>query len=167
MAEKVKTQVRLYRFRNKLRDKTAGLGGEMAEINPEALALAEKALSDMSEDYPDWVSKEIEKLAELHRRCVDTPETRKDFFSEIAALAHDMKGQGGTFGFPLITAFAESLYRFSDNKGQMLDSDVELIKSHVDAMRAVIKGRISGDGGEIGKEMQASLDQAIRKKTAV
>lgn len=164
MAEAVKTQVRLYRFRNRLRDKTAGLSGEVAEINIEALQAAEAALAEMSEDYPDWVMKEIDKLSELHRRCVDTPEERKEFFSEIAHLAHDMKGQGGTFGYPLITAFAESLYKFSDAKGEMGDSHVELIKTHVDAMRAVIKGRISGDGGEIGTEMQSSLDQAIKKK---
>ncbi len=164
MAEEVKTQVRLYRFRNRLRDKTAGLGGEVVEIDIEALQAAEAALAEMAEDYPDWVMKEIEALSELHRRCVDTPEERKEFFSEIAEKAHDMKGQGGTFGYPLITSFAESLYTFSDAKGELSDSSVELIKNHVDAMRAVIKGRISGDGGEIGKEMQSSLDEAIKKK---
>lgn len=164
MVEKAKTQVRLYRFRNRLRDKTAGLGGETAVINIEALQAAEAALAEMSEDYPDWVIKDIDELAELHRRCVDTPEERKNYFSEIAHKAHDMKGQGGTFGYPLITSFAESLYKFSDAKGEMGDSHVELIKTHIDAMRAVIKGRIAGDGGEIGIEMQKGLDEAISRK---
>ena len=166
MADNVPTKVRLYKFKNRLREKTAGMGsGNNVGISPEALAKAEASLSEMSEDYPDWVSKEIEQLAELQRRCVDTPEERKAFFTEIAETAHDMKGQGGTFGYPLITSFAESLYRFADVKGNMNDTDVELIKSHVDAMRAGIKGRISGDGGEIGAEMQKGLEMAIPKKS--
>lgn len=166
MAEAGKVQVRLYKFRNRLREKTAGLGGGVPEINAESLARAEEALSEMSEDYPDWVTKDIEELLELHDHCNDTPEERKASFAKIAMKAHDMKGQGGTFGYPLITAFAESLYKFSDNKGEMSDADVELMKIHIDAMYAVIKGRIAGDGGEIGVEMQKGLDAAIKKRTA-
>lgn len=164
MVDKVKTVVRIYKFRNRLREKCAGLGVEHAQISEEALALAEAALSEMAEDYPDWVSKEIDKLAEYQRRCIDTPEERRDYFIKIGETAHDMKGQGGTFGYPLITAFADSLYKFADEKGQMSDHDVELIKSHVDAMRAVIRGRVSGDGGEIGEQLKATLEQAIAKK---
>lgn len=166
MADANKIEVRYYRFRNRLREKTAGLSGETPEINAEALQQAEEALADMSEDYPDWVLKDIDELVALERHCVDVPEERKETFAKISIKAHDMKGQGGTFGYPLITAFAESLYGFSDNKGDMNDADVELMKAHIDAMRAVIKGRIKGDGGEIGEQMSAGLDAAIRKRTA-
>ncbi len=108
MAKKV--IVRFYRFKNRLKEKTAGLAPGKTTISQEAIEEAEKALNKMSEDYPDWVSGLIVKLQEQHGRCVDTPEKRHEFFEEINHIAHDMKGQGGTFGYPLITNFADSLY---------------------------------------------------------
>src|SRR5690606_9195117 len=117
----------------------------------------------MSEDYPDWVNDQIATLYELHRRCVDSPEHRRGLFEQISMLAHDLKGQGGTFGYPLVTAFATSLNRFSAIKNDISDNHVEIIKAHIDAMRAVIRDRIKGDGGEIGSALQCGLEQVIEK----
>ena len=161
--KKAPIKVRFYRFKNRLKEKTAGLGGEVKGISPEALAKAEAALNDMSEDYPDWVGKLIDQLDEIHNRCHEEGADRKRLFDEINAISHDMKGQGGTFGYPLITTFADSLYTFSYSKGELSDNHVKVIKAHVDAMRAVIKGRVSGGGGEIGEQLTAGLKQAIQK----
>lgn len=156
--------VRFYRFKNRLKEKTAGLAPGKTTISSDALEAAEQALTKMSEDYPDWVSGLIVKLQEQHGRCVDTPEKRHEFFEEINHIAHDMKGQGGTFGYPLITKFADSLYGFTVKRpGDITDNQIELVKSHVDSMRAVIRGRVSGDGGEIGAELSKSLEEAIAK----
>ena len=157
--------VRFYRFHNRLREKVAGLGvkpGE-ASVSLEALEKAEEAMQKMSEDYPDWVSSLLATLSEHHGRCVDTPEERNDHFEEINHVAHDMKGQGGTFGYPLISAFSDSLYNFTVGKHLRTDNEVEIVRSHVDAMRAVIKGRVSGDGGKIGVELTKGLNAAIKK----
>ncbi|MBV1901094.1 MAG: hypothetical protein KUG56_05420 [Kordiimonadaceae bacterium] len=167
MASNTPVIVRFYRFQNKLKEKTAGLAPGNAAISVEALEAAQEALSKMSEDYPDWVSSIIMKLQEQHGRCVDTPEMRRDCFEEINHMAHDMKGQGGTFGYPLITSFADSLYGFTTTvTGDVSDSQVELIKAHLDAMRAVIRGRVSGDGGEIGSKLTESLGAAIESYEA-
>lgn len=164
MADKSKISVRYYRFKNKLKEKTAGLGGDgPVEISPEALAEAEAALSDMSEDYPDWVAGIIDKLAEQRKLCIDVPDKRKEHFQEIREIAHDMKGQGGTFGYPLISAFSDGLYGFADARGELTDNHVEIIKAHIDAMRAVISNRVKGDGGEIGAELTKGLEMAIGK----
>ncbi|WP_262691426.1 hypothetical protein [Kordiimonas aestuarii] len=158
--------VRFYRFKNRLKEKTAGLAPGKVGISQEALDAAEQALTKMAEDYPDWVSGLIVKLQEQHGRCVDTPEKRRDCFEEIHHIAHDMKGQGGTFGYPLITVFADSLYGFTYPRDEITDHQVELVKSHLDAMRAVIRGRVSGNGGEIGEKLTETLNNAITKYTA-
>lgn len=121
----------------------------------------------MSEDYPDWVSGLIGKLQEQHGRCVDSPEMRADCFEAINHIAHDMKGQGGTFGYPLITTFSDSLYGFTIKRsGDITDNQIELVKSHIDSMRAIIRGRVSGDGGEIGQKLTKGLNDAIAKYEA-
>jgi len=164
-AEKPKVKVRFYRFHNRLKEKAAGAAGYKGtgEIPAELLAQAEAALAQMSEDYPDWVSKLIERMGDQHRRCVDTPEKRRSYYEELRRIAHDMRGQGGTFGYPLISEVSESLYLFTGPNSGMSNNHVEIIKAHIDAMRVIIKNRISGDGGDIGKQLLQSLDAAIKK----
>lgn len=38
-----------------------------------------------------------------------------------------------------------------------------LFKAHVDAIKAVMAGRVSGDGGATGQQLLASLEVAKRK----
>lgn len=165
MAEEPKpaARVRFYRFRNKLKDKTAGLSGAASAVSPEALALAQSQFEQMAEDYPDWVQAILVKLYELHARCVDTPDARSGQFEQIQRIAHDLKGQGGTFGYPLITTFASSLNRFTAKRARIADHDVEIIKAHIDAMRAVIRERVKGDGGEIGLALARGLEAVISR----
>ncbi len=163
-APKPKVRVRLYRFRNRLKDKAAGLGGDVPLVLDEALlAQAEQLFEDMAEDYPDWVSRQLEQLLELHRRCVDTPDARRSLFEQINAIAHDMKGQGGTFGYGLVTTIATSLNRFSSLRTAIQDRHVEIIKAHIDAMRAVIRDRLKADGGETGMALVKGLETVISR----
>lgn len=163
-APKPKVRVRLYRFRNRLKDKAAGLGGDVPLVLDEALlAQAEQLFEDMAEDYPDWVSRQLEQLMELHRRCVDTPDARRSLFEQVNAIAHDMKGQGGTFGYGLVTTIATSLNRFSSLRTAIQDRHVEIIKAHIDAMRAVIRDRLKADGGETGAALVKGLETVISR----
>lgn len=162
----VKVSVRFYRFKNKLKEKTLGLGpvnDDEVTFDEALMAEAMAVLDEMSEDYPDWVSGLIQQLADVHRRCVDTPEQRFQHFEQLHAIAHDMRGQGGTFGYPLMSNFADGLYDFTGVRTATSDKNVEIIKTHIDAMRVVIKDRISGDGGAIGSQLTLGLAEAIKK----
>lgn len=162
----VKVSVRFYRHKNKLREKTLGLApmnDDEISFDEDLMAQAMAALDEMAEDYPDWVSGLIDQLAEVHRRCVDTPEQRFQHYEQLHAIAHDMRGQGGTFGYQLISDFSDGLYDFTRASTGTSDKNVEIIKAHIDAMRVVIKDRIGGDGGDIGKQLKLGLDAAIKK----
>jgi hypothetical protein len=162
---KKRVLVRFYRLRNRLKDKVGGLGGGGGGIAKEALERAEAEFKKMAEDYPDWVGRYIAQLyQELDVARGRPPELRTPNFARIAQVAHEMKGQGGTFGYPLISTFGSSLYDFtSAREGSISDNQVELVKSHIDAMQAVIKGRVAGDGGAIGAELVKTLNEAIAK----
>ncbi len=172
MADDTKTpaKVRFYRFRNVLRDKVGVIGtpgGEPPCIDPQALEKAAAALEDMTEDYPDWVQKHIDDLRLHHARCVTTPADRMRRYGMMREIAHDMKGQGGTFGYPLMTTFATSLHDFVGARAGTTDNHIELIKSHIDAMSAVIKDRVKGNGGEIGQALTKGLHDAIERYSKV
>lgn len=164
MALKPNISVRFYRRRNRLREKTAGLGpNEGVTISPGALVAAERARAELAEGYPEWAGSLIEQLAWQYRKCLDRPEQRPGCLAEIKAIARGMQGHGNMFGYPLISTFADSLHGFCDHSAPVGDGHLELIKAHVDAMRAVIAHRISGDGGQVGRQLTTSLEEAIAK----
>ena len=105
----------------------------------------------------------MSKLTGLVEVAKGFEDKRPSVFKEINVIAHDMKGQGGTFGYPLITTFGDSLFDFTGPNAGVTDSHVAVVKAHVDAMRATITGRIQGDGGEIGQQLKTMLAAAIKQ----
>ena len=99
----------------------------------------------------------------------DKPKTRVRFYRIRNRLKDKLGGgsPGDTFGYPLITTFAASLYEFTAPKAVIGDNQIEIIKAHIDSMSAVIKGRVKGSGGTLGAELAANLSQAIAKYETV
>ena len=166
-APRAETKVRYFRIRNRLKAKTAGAGPQDGppRLAGGALEKAMKEMKQAEEDYPDWVLQTLTDLMADHKAMVDDPDKgkRHKLFKKISNVAHELKGQGGTFGYPLITIFGKSLNDFTLGEVSICDNQLEIVKSHIDVMRAVINDRIAGDGGEIGNALVASLQQAIKK----
>lgn len=163
--KKPKPKVRYIRLRNKLQSKVGGAKrGEAGSVSPEVL---EKALAEMKkaeEEYPEWVRKTLVELVdELKGAKEKQPNERTKHFKRVGAIAHELKGQGGTFGYPLISAIGKSLNDFTQRDVLVTDNHLEILKAHIDTMRAVINGHVSGDGGGIGRELIESLEHAIAK----
>jgi chemotaxis protein histidine kinase CheA len=164
-APRPSVKVRYYRMRNRLKDKAAGLGGNDAllELDAAAMMRAEELLSAASEDYPDWALKTVDELARQHQICVSNRASCHEAFDYLRRAAHDLKGQGATFGYPLVTHIAQSLHQFVSPSERPTDVQLDIIKAHIDAMRAVLRERVRGDGGAIGKALMMGLDAAIQK----
>jgi hypothetical protein len=163
--DKPKITVRYYRMRNKLMEKAGGIGASASNSGfpQHILEETESLFQEMISDYPDWVQDSLSKLTGLVEVCVNFPEKRIVSFKIINEIGHEMKGQGGTFGYPLVSTFGDSLYDFTGPHAGLTDNHVEIVKAHVDAMRATINGRIQGDGGQIGTELKAMLSAAIKQ----
>ena len=162
------TDVWYFRLPNSLKDKVGGAGATgPGELPTELLEKAEEQLEKDSLDFADWAINYINQLAEAleEAKAEEVPDHREAAFERLNLLAHELRGQGGTFGYPLITLFAKSLYGYTQPGFPRDDSALELVKAHVDIMRAVIRDRVSGDGGKLGRELFQSLQAAIKKHT--
>ena len=166
---KPKTASDVWHFRlpNGLKERAGGGGrGVRGELPLGLLAEAEEQLERAALGFTEWAA---DYLGQLSRLCDDAlAETgpRDKQFTEINLLAHELRGQGGTFGYPLITIFGKMLYDCSMEGCAKGDSEVEIVKAHVDAMRAVLREKVSGDGGDVGRALLESLKQAIARRKA-
>lgn len=164
-----KTKVHIWRLRNRLKDRALlGAAGGAAGFDPVQLETAQEQFEEMAEEYVDWVGGTFAELLQAINQASELPiEKRLSSWEQVHRVAHELKGQGGTFGYPLISVIAKSLHECTRPKAPMGDSNVKILKAHGDAMQAVIKGRIGGDGGEIGRELLEGLKQAIAKHSVV
>ncbi len=162
---KGKIKVRYFRLRNRLKEKAGtGQSREPGKFAMKALEQAMAELDKFSDDYPDWVQGQVRELYDLFRKAKDKDESRRAIeFKRLNEIAHDMRGQGGTFGYPLVTTVADSLYKLTVTRALTSESHLEIVKSHIDTMNAVIKERVEGDGGLMGRELLTALEKAIEK----
>jgi HPt (histidine-containing phosphotransfer) domain-containing protein len=75
--------------------------------------------------------------------------------------AHDIKGEAATFGFPLLTAAADSLCRLIEHTPDVTRIPIKLVDQHVDAVRAIYREYARSDA----KELAAKLTKRLRVVT--
>ena len=157
-----------FRLSNHLTEKVGGMGSsEPGEIPTALLQEAEEELERSALDFTDWAADYLAKLSKLCEKALEKEGTRTAEFEEINLLAHELRGQGGTFGYPLITIFGKMLFDVTGDGCVQDDSAVEIVKAHIDAMRAVIREKVAGDGGQVGRELLKSLEVAIERQSTV
>ena len=156
------------RLPNHLKQKVGGKESSEPDEMPTALLeQAEEKLQRSALDFTEWAQTYLKNLVGLCDVAMKKPGSRRKHFEEINLLAHELRGQGGTFGYPLNTVLGKMLYDTThkgcreDNKG------VEIVRAHVDSMRAVIRDKVAGDGGAVGRALLKSLQLAIQKHEAI
>jgi len=133
-------------------------------LPPEVLAAAEEEILNRAGDYAVWIGAEVEEMGRRVDRLPREPESVPGLLAQVNRAAHEMRGQGGIFGYPLITHIAKSLYEATRSGLTTVTANEHLLfKAHVDAIKAVMTGRVSGDGGATGQQLLASLEVAKRK----
>ena len=87
----------------------------------------------------------------------------KGAIEKINTLAHDLRGQGGVFGYPLISGFGKSLYNCTGNSARVAENLLEFGNAHIDGITAVNFGNVKGDGVSVGKKFLSGLEAAKKK----
>ncbi len=89
---------------NNLRKAKIGLGP--GKMDPELIAKAEVAMAELEDDYMNWAQEDLQNLeAAFNKLRDDGPgEAQPNNLKRMFAIALDMKSQGGSFGYHMITA---------------------------------------------------------------
>ncbi len=160
-----KKRVWIFKLPKTLKQKLANHGADPSEpaFDPDMIKAAEDKIANMETDYADWVKESVDELQQAHHRAIEDPEKALAHFETMNRVALELRGQGGIFGYPLITQFGKSLYDITGQDAEIRPSLMDLIDSHIDLVKVVITQKISGDGGDTGKELLKSLIEAKKK----
>lgn len=136
------------------------VGGRFGAIDPSAIAKAEAALKSLSSNFSQWLQDEVVKLENARQR-VKTEGVTHETMEPLYLRAHDLKGLGATYEFPLITRIAASLCKLIDDKDKRLDASMLLIDGHIDAIKAAVRDSIKTDDHPVGKILITELERRV------
>lgn len=131
-------------------------GGRFGGIDAAAVARAEEALKSLSAQFGQWLNDELAKLdsARADIRAVGYTEQTAE---ALYMRAHDLKGLGTTYEYPLVTRMAASLCKLIEAPVRMR-APLFLIDAHIDAIKAAVRDGIQTDehptGGAVAEELE-------------
>jgi chemotaxis protein histidine kinase CheA len=131
---------------------------------PDPLTDAERALEELSAQFGSWMEDECRAFEEARRsihRDGLTDATRQALFR----AAHDIKGQGATFGYPMAADVADSLCRVIEHTANAARIPLTFIDQCVDSVHAIIREHdrqnAEQTAAELVKELRMLTDEIL------
>jgi hypothetical protein len=138
-----------------------GNGGLTENILNRAQALLENNSVDftpLAEMYLDAMMKGIEQAR------TPAPELSQEMMiGAILFPGMQLKANGGMFHYDLVTQIADRFIQFMEAIERIDSDSLEIIIAFHTTIRAIILGRIKGDGGKRGEELMTALIDACRR----
>lgn len=136
------------------------VGGSFGGIDAGAIAKAEQALQAMSSQFGQWLQDELVKLdqaqADIRASGYNATTAEALYFR-----AHDLKGLGSTYQYPLVTRLAGSLCKMMDDPAKRMAAPMVLLDAHIDAIKAVVRDGIQTDDHPVGKILAETLESRV------
>jgi chemotaxis protein histidine kinase CheA len=123
--------------RNALKAKAAFFADTNKAVDEEAIMAAEAAIEALAPQFFFWLDESVTKLVEA-RETLWKSKADEESTDAFYRAAHDIRGTGSTFGFPLASRVADSLVYLVEKIG-VETTPKTLIDKHVDAIRAIVR----------------------------
>lgn len=138
-----------------------------AGADPSALiAQAEESVKKLGDEFETIFNDSVAALVTAMADVRQSGMTRERALIAVRRLLHDLRGQAGTFGYPLVSQVGDSACKFIDLTEDFGATEVEVLGMHIDALKAINQAKIKGDGGPVGKELMSGLRKVILKYNA-
>ena len=147
--------------------RTKGLRGlELRQpvFSPEAVERADNALKAMSGSMQEWLDADIERLQNA-RAEAEAAQWSFASLDKLGGVAHDIKGMGTTYGYPLVTQIGASLCRLIETESGkgLAQHDPTLVIAHIDALRAAVRDQVKDDQHPVGRALLLALQTRVER----
>jgi hypothetical protein len=145
---------------NRLKEKV-GIGG----IPEDRVEHATEIVAKYVAEFDDRAMRISQELAECIRKlpegeCV---EVNPMLYERMYKISHDLKGEGATFGHPVISTISGLLLTYLENNDYKRLNSI-IIKSHGDALLTILKHGLKDSDSQTVKEICMSLRKLAIKK---
>jgi hypothetical protein len=135
---------------------------DRAGSEDDLITRADKALADLSLEFPSWMDMECCRLDEARRKIKESG-IDDERSIELYRVAHDIRGEAGTLGFPRAGDVADGLCRLIELMPDVRRIPVSLIDQHVDAVRAIIREAKLDDAEKTAIKLAESLQRVTEE----
>jgi hypothetical protein len=136
------------------------VGGKLPSADQAMIQRAENALDNLKTEFADWLGEEVTKLEEYLKACQDQG-LKGEMGEMLFTCAHDLRGLGSTYEFPIITRIAASLSKLIETPEQREHVPMALVQAHVGAIRAAVNQNIRDDQDPIGAQLAEELETRV------
>jgi hypothetical protein len=140
---------------NILKAKVGGSGG----LDSSAVKRAEEAIAELKAEFGGWIVEDVNRLGAA-RDAYEGGRTL-DTMGALYRAAHDLKGQGQTFDFPLVARMAGSLCKLTDVPGDGKEIPIALIDAHVDAIKVIVRQGIKDTNNMTASVLATELERRV------
>ncbi len=131
---------------------------------PEAVRKAQEAVAALAENFTEWMRADLDTALASLAKAKDSLPDNASHLRDIYSVCHNIKGQGGSFGYDWITHVGKSLCDYIHDAGSASERKLKVIEAHLTAIKFILDRDIQGDGGQVGNQLQAKL-QSLTKAT--
>ena len=126
----------------------------------QALKKTQEVVALAGKGYPQRLARDLARMRELSAQFSESPSV--ETMEELRFLAHDMKGQGGQFGYGLVTEICDYLQKYLKDADTPSMRTAEIVTVHVNALILVESRKMMGDGGKAGDVLIDSLAKLVK-----
>lgn len=133
-------------------------------FDAEAIARADETLKAMSGSFQQWLEADVRRLQQA-RVEAERASWSDPALEEVMSAAHDIKGLGESYGYPLATEIAASLCRLIETgagKGAAR-ANPALVTAHIDTLRAIVRDQIKSSAHPTGRALLKALAGEVER----
>lgn len=120
------------------------------------IAQAEAAVEALRDTYRLQLSADVAELEAIWSRFEEGASV-EETLEALHAVAHNIKGQGGSFGYDLVTDIGASFCDYLRSAERHSPEELNIVHMHIRMLKTVSEHDISGDGGETGQRIVEKL----------
>lgn len=114
---------------------------------------AEAALAALSAEYPGYARADVVRIEQSLALIQPDTEDCTVAIETVFGVAHDIKGQGASFGYDLMTQLGDALCDLTREQIVMTAEELHRARMIISVCGVVLDERLTGDGGQRGREL--------------